>query len=124
MSPRGEASLRLPALAWFHAALLESSISLAASQGNGGFSEDVRFLSNLAVYGAQGTITLWDAALAEPQQLAMFHREAGWHGSLEMAFSLDGNTLVAAGSDSLRIWQAPSLAEIEAAEKRAEGKTQ
>jgi WD40 repeat protein len=78
----------------------------------------------LAAYGAQGTVTLWDAALTQPLQVAMFPQVAGWHGSLEMAFSLDGNTLVAADSYTLWVWQAPSLAAIEATENRAEAKAQ
>jgi hypothetical protein len=41
-----------------------------------------------------------------------------------LAFSADGNTLVLAGAESLHTWRAPSWAEIEAAEKKTEGKTQ
>jgi hypothetical protein len=41
-----------------------------------------------------------------------------------LAFSADGNMLVMAGQQSLHTWRAASWAEIEAAEKKTEGKTQ
>jgi WD40 repeat protein/serine/threonine protein kinase len=65
-------------------------------------------------------VRLWDPATH--QQVALLKPPRGTPTGL--AFSPDGNMLVWVSGQTLQTWRAPSWAEIEAAEKRTEGKTQ
>ena len=67
-------------------------------------------------------VRLWDPATR--QQVALLKLPNHEVYPTALAFSADGNTLVLAGAESLHTWRAPSWAEIEAAEKKTEGKTQ
>jgi len=70
----------------------------------------------LATGGGDGTLRLWDVATSQVVALAKVSSKE-WIMSL--AFSPDGNTLVAITTGTLRVWRAPSWAEIETAEKAA-----
>jgi WD40 repeat protein len=69
-------------------------------------------------------VKLWDLAI-QREVLTLSGQGFLFHS---LAFSPDGNYLAAeattAGSVAVHVWRAPSWAEIEAAEKGAEGKTQ
>jgi WD40 repeat protein len=75
----------------------------------------------LAAGGASGVVRLWDPATR--QQVALLRLRKGLDFRT-MAFSADGNLLVVVNEQALQTWRAPSWAEIEAAEKRTESKTQ
>jgi WD40 repeat protein/serine/threonine protein kinase len=66
-------------------------------------------------------VRLWDPVTH--QQVALL-KPPPTDGPTALAFSADGNMLVMAGGQSLHTWRAASWAEIEAAEKKTEGKTQ
>ena len=66
-------------------------------------------------------VRLWDPATH--QQVALLKLPPPEYPTA-LAFSADGNMLVMAGEQSLHTWRAASWAEIEAAEKKTEGKTQ
>ena len=68
----------------------------------------------LATGGSEGTLRLWDVATS---QLVAAVKVSPKEWILSLAFSPDGNTLVAITTGTLRVWRAPSWAEIEAAEK-------
>ena len=68
----------------------------------------------LAAGTGEGNIKLWD--LDSYQEVATFR---GHRSSPQVAFSLDGNDLIAASQGTVSVWHAPSFAEIEAAEKAA-----
>jgi WD40 repeat protein len=68
----------------------------------------------LAAYGVEGAITLWDTSLKHPLRVGALPSA---ERSQQLVFSEDGNSLVMLGNDSLRIWHAPALTEIEAIEK-------
>ena len=63
----------------------------------------------------QGTAGIWDVATHPPQQLATLKGHEDWVSAI--AFTPDGNTLVSAGYDGVRVWRASSLAEIDAAKE-------
>ena len=69
----------------------------------------------LAAYGVEGAITLWDTSLKHPLRVSALQTPG--ERSQQLVFSEDGNSLVMLGNDSLRIWHAPALTEIEAIEK-------
>ena len=75
------------------------------------FSRDGRTLASGA---NDGTIKLWN--LASMQEAATLHGHEGPVSAL--AFSPDGKYLATAGGGAVRLWKAPSWAEIEASEKR------
>ena len=65
----------------------------------------------LAASSGEGTIKLWD--LASRHEVATLR---GRSSSPQVAFSPDGNDLVAASQEAVSVWHAPSFPEIEAAE--------
>ena len=72
----------------------------------------------LAIGAADRRITIWD--LASGQEVATLQ---GHEGQVEdVCFLSDGNTLVSAGVDQLRVWRAPSFEEIALAEKPRSGR--
>ena len=75
----------------------------------------------LAAGGASGVVRLWDPATR--QQVALLRLREGLMFSA-VTFSADGNLLVVVNGQALQTRRAPSWAEIEAAEKRTESKTQ
>jgi WD40 repeat protein len=68
----------------------------------------------LAVGGAEGVARIWDPATRQLVALLKAPPRDDFEG---LAFSDDGNTLVALTTTTLRFWRAASWAEIEAAEK-------
>src|SRR5207247_839958 len=60
-----------------------------------------------------GTIRIWD--LASKQEVAVLRGHAEWVRHL--AFLPDGNSLVSVSRDSIRVWRASSLAEIDAQDR-------
>jgi WD40 repeat protein/serine/threonine protein kinase len=64
-------------------------------------------------------LRLWDPVT---RQLVMILKGAPGDSFDNLAFSPEGNTLVAVTSTELRVWRAPSLAEIETAETGAGGR--
>jgi WD40 repeat protein len=58
--------------------------------------------------GQDGTLTIWDAVTRQQVSRLMAHSSR----VLGVAFAEDGNTLVSLSLDSLRLWHAPSSAEI------------
>jgi WD40 repeat protein len=74
----------------------------------------------LATGGAEGTLRLWDVATS---QLVALVQGSSKESIMSLAFTPDGNTIVAITTGTLRVWRAPSWAEIEAAEKMTELKT-
>jgi WD40 repeat protein len=69
----------------------------------------------LAAGASDGRITLWD--LASHQEVATL--EGHQESVMQLAFTPEGDHLVSASKDQLRVWRAASRAEIEAAEKQA-----
>ncbi len=69
----------------------------------------------LAAGASDGRITIWDVASHQEVATLEGHREE----VMQLAFTPDGDHLVSASKDQLRVWRAPSWAEIEAAEKEA-----
>jgi len=75
----------------------------------------------LAAGGPEGVIRLWDPTTR--QLVAAMKGQVG--ESIDaLAFSPDGNTLVARTTSQLRVWRAPSLAEIDAAEAKEKARAQ
>jgi WD40 repeat protein len=74
----------------------------------------------LATGGGDGTLRLWDVATS---QVVASVKGSSNDAIMSLAFSPDGNTLVAITGGILRVWRAPSWAEIAAAEK-ADAKSQ
>jgi WD40 repeat protein len=71
----------------------------------------------LAIGAADRRITVWD--LSSGQEVATLE---GHEGRVDdVSFLSDGNTLVSVGVDQLRVWRAPSFAEIALAEKAKPG---
>ncbi|MGO9203610.1 MAG: WD40 repeat domain-containing protein, partial [Limisphaerales bacterium] len=75
----------------------------------------------LAAGGASPLVRLWDPATH--QQVALL-KTSPPNAFSRLAFSADGNMLLLLGGQTLYTWRAASWAEIEAAEKKTEGKTQ
>jgi WD40 repeat protein len=71
----------------------------------------------LAIGAADRRITIWD--LASGQEVATL--EGHEQRVDDVSFLSDGNTLVSVGVDQLRVWRAPSFAEIAVAEKANPG---
>ena len=92
---RRETDTLSPRSSWF------SNLALAPDGGR------------LAAGVGDGRITIWDMASHQEVATLEGHQEAVEH----LAFTPDGNHLVSASKDQLRVWRAPSWAEIEAAEK-------
>jgi WD40 repeat protein/serine/threonine protein kinase len=69
----------------------------------------------LATGGSEGTLRLWDVATS---QLVAVVKVSSKEWIMALAFSPDGNTLMAITTEMLRVWRAPSWAEIEAAEAK------
>jgi WD40 repeat protein len=67
----------------------------------------------LATGTGEGTIKLWNLDLGQELAVLKGHRESVGR----LAFSRDGRTLLSASQEAVCVWEAPSLAEIEAAEK-------
>ena len=75
----------------------------------------------MAAGGPEGVIRLWDPTTR--QLVAAMKGQVG--ESIDaLAFSPDGNTLVARTTSQLRVWRAPSLAEIDAAEAKEKARAQ
>lgn len=68
----------------------------------------------LAAGGPEGVVRLWDPST---RQLVVAIKGPAGESVDALAFSADGNALVASTTSLLRVWRAPSWAEIEAAEK-------
>ncbi len=68
-----------------------------------------------AAGGNDGRITIWDVASHQEVATLEGHREE----VMELAFTPDGDHLVSASKDQLRVWRAASPAEADAAEKAA-----
>jgi eukaryotic-like serine/threonine-protein kinase len=66
-----------------------------------------------AVGAYDGSISIWDVASHEELAALDGHTEA----VMQLAFTRDGDHLVSVSKDQLRVWRAPSWAEIEAKEK-------
>jgi WD40 repeat protein len=79
------------------------------------FSRDGR---TLASSGDDATIKLWN--LASMQEAATLHGHDGPVSSV--AFSPNGNYLASAGGWTVRLWNAPTIEEISAAERMIEVK--
>ena len=71
----------------------------------------------LAAGGASPEVRLWDPATRQQVALLKISPPTSF-GNLE--FSADSNTLALLGGQTLYTWRAPSMAEIEAAEKKTE----
>jgi WD40 repeat protein len=69
----------------------------------------------LAAGASDGRITIWDVASRQEVVTIEGHQES----VTQLAFTPDGNYLISASRDQLRVWSAPSWAHIEAAEKHA-----
>jgi WD40 repeat protein len=69
----------------------------------------------LAAGASDGRITIWDVASHQEVATLEGHQES----VTQLAFTPDGDHLVSASKDQLRVWRAASWAEIEAAEKQA-----
>jgi WD40 repeat protein len=69
----------------------------------------------LAAGASDGSISIWDVASHEEVATLDGHREA----VQQIAFTPDGDYLVSVSKDQLRVWRAPSWAEIEVAEKKS-----
>jgi WD40 repeat protein/serine/threonine protein kinase len=67
----------------------------------------------LAIGAGDRRITIWD--LASGQEVATLQGHENY--VVDVSFLSDGNTLVSVGVDQLRVWRAPSFAEIALAEK-------
>lgn len=61
----------------------------------------------------EGAINLWDLELGQEVAVLKGHRES----VSQLAISRDGRTLLSASQDAVYVWEAPSLEEIDAAEK-------
>jgi WD40 repeat protein len=68
-----------------------------------------------ATAAGDGSISIWDITSHEEVATLQGHQES----VMQLAFTPDGGQLVSASKDQLRVWSAPSWAEIEAAEKEA-----
>ena len=68
----------------------------------------------LAAGASDGRITIWD--ITSHQEVATLEGHKEWVAQL--AFTPDGDHLVSASKDQLRVWTAASWTEIEAAEKK------
>ena len=68
-----------------------------------------------AAGAGDGRITIWDVASHQEVATLEGHNEA----VKQLAFTPDGDYLVSVSKDQLRVWRAPSWAEIEAAEKES-----
>jgi WD40 repeat protein/serine/threonine protein kinase len=79
------------------------------------FSRDSR---RVFAGGKPATVEVWDTDTLQSVGTFQAHREYMWGGGLAILSGSD--TVVSVGSDGLRLLSAPSLAEIEAAEKKAE----
>ena len=66
-----------------------------------------------AAGAGDGRITIWDVASHQEVATLEGHQES----VRQLAFTPDGDHLVSVSKDQLRVWRAPSWAEIEAAEK-------
>ena len=64
-----------------------------------------------------GTIRIWD--LASKQEVAVLRGHA--EPVRRLAFLADGNSLVSVSRDSIRVWRASSMAEINAQERAGRG---
>jgi WD40 repeat protein len=69
----------------------------------------------LAAGATDGRITIWDVASRQELVLLEGHKDEVF----QLAFTPDGDHLVSASKDQLRVWRAASWAETEAAEKQA-----
>ena len=69
----------------------------------------------LAAGASDGRITIWEVASHQEVATLEGHEES----VTQLAFTPDGDHLISASKDQLRVWSAPSWAEIEAAEKTA-----
>ncbi len=69
----------------------------------------------LAAGASDGRITIWDAASHKEVATLEGHQES----VMQLAFTPDGDHLVSASKDELRVWRAASWVEIEAAGKQA-----
>jgi len=65
---------------------------------------------------SDGRITIWDVASHQEVATLQGHKES----VRQLAFTPDGDHLVSASKDQLRVWRAASPAEADAAEKAAE----
>jgi WD40 repeat protein len=74
----------------------------------------------LAAGTGGGFIMLWDI----PSRQEVFTLKGHDYFVHELAFFPDGNTLLSLSYNEIALWRARSFEEIEAAEKRREGKTQ
>jgi WD40 repeat protein len=100
---------------WDVPSRLENALSLSPRAGRYGciaLSPDGR---RLAAGASDGQITIWDVASHQEVATLEGHQEAVLH----LAFTSDGDHLVSASKDQLRVWRAPSWAEIETAAKEA-----
>ena len=62
----------------------------------------------LAIGAGDRRITIWDLASGQEVATLQGHEER----ADDVSFLSDGNTLVSVGADQLRVWRAPSFAEI------------
>jgi WD40 repeat protein len=70
-----------------------------------------------AAGASDGRITIWDVASHQEVATLEGHQES----VMQLAFTPDGDHLISVSKDQLRVWRAPSWAEIEAAEKESRG---
>ena len=69
-----------------------------------------------ATAAGDGSISIWDVTSHEEVATLEGHNEA----VMQLAFTPDGDCLVSVSKDQLRVWHAPSRAEIHAAEKSSQ----
>ena len=74
-----------------------------------------RFQKPIVAADVRRRITIWDVASHQEVATLEGHEES----VRQLAFTPDGDHLVSASKDQLRVWRAPSWAEIEAEEKQA-----
>ena len=95
--------------------------SLTSLRGHTGQAWDVAFSPDgrtLASGADDGTIKLWN--LASFQEATTLHGHRGPVSAI--AFSPDGKHLASAGGWAVRLWNAPTLEEISAAERMIQAK--